>query len=162
LVEEPPRPQPGYQRQRMRRRPGELQARERLVGGTARELLAAEKGDLARVARALVGVVGGEPEPLPEPSAGAHLVPADRGRGHVLGADDALRVLDQDDEVVDLVVEVSVLESGVGERPERRRGEAEAAVAVEHRLRPEARGDDDDPACTEETGEVWLGRVAAR
>src|SRR5438128_11284406 len=51
LVEEPPRPQPGYQRQRMRRRPGELEARERLVGGTARELLAAEAGDLAGAGR---------------------------------------------------------------------------------------------------------------
>jgi len=46
-------------------------------------------------------------------------VPADRGRGHVLRADDALRVLHQDDEVVDLVVEVGVLEGGVGERAER-------------------------------------------
>src|SRR5438094_1334606 len=66
LVEDAPGPEPGRQRQRMRRRPGELEARERLVGGTARELLAAQKGDLARVARALVSVVGGEPEALPE------------------------------------------------------------------------------------------------
>src|SRR5205814_10078980 len=115
LVEEAPGPEPGYPRQRMQRRPGELEARERLVGGSARELLAAQKGDLARVARALVGVVGGEAEPLPETSARAHLVPADRSRGHVLRADDGLRGLHQDDQVVELIVDVGSLEGGVGE-----------------------------------------------
>src|SRR5207302_1611959 len=74
----------------------------------------------------------------------------------------ALGVLHQDDEVVDLVVEVGVLEGPVGERPERRRREPEAAVAVEGRLGAEARVADDHAARAEELGEVRLARVAAQ
>src|SRR5581483_12037681 len=99
-----PGPEPRRERERMLGRPRELAARERLVGRTSGELLSAKEADVARVATALVRVVGRDPDALPESPADRDLVAADRGGRHVLGADEALRVLHEQDQVVDRVV----------------------------------------------------------